>query len=42
MLRRLLRKQLDVLEEGRDPAGVFFDPATPPVKFSAGSWMEPS
>jgi hypothetical protein len=42
MLRRLLRKQLNVLEEGWDPAGVFFDPATPPVKFSAGSWMEPS
>jgi nitrite reductase/ring-hydroxylating ferredoxin subunit len=40
MLRRLLQKQLDALKEGRDPAGVFFDPATPPVKFSAGNWME--
>ena len=40
MLRRLLQKQLDAVREGRDPAGVFFDPATPPVKFSAGNWME--
>jgi nitrite reductase/ring-hydroxylating ferredoxin subunit len=40
MLRRLLQKQLDAVKEGRDPAGVFFDPATPPVKFSAGNWME--
>jgi nitrite reductase/ring-hydroxylating ferredoxin subunit len=40
MLRRLLQKQLDAVQEGRDPAGVFFDPATPPVKFSAGNWME--
>jgi hypothetical protein len=40
MLRRLLQKQLDAVKEGRDPAGVFFDPATPPVTFSAGNWME--
>lgn len=40
MLRRLLLKQLDAVKEGRDPAGVSFDPATPPVKFSAGNWIE--
>ncbi|HEX2545685.1 MAG TPA: Rieske 2Fe-2S domain-containing protein [Ramlibacter sp.] len=40
MLRRLLHKQLDALREGRDPAGVFFDPGTPPVRFSAGNWIE--
>lgn len=41
MLRRLLMKQLEAVKEGRDPAGVSFDPATPPVRFSAGNWMEP-
>ncbi len=40
MLRRLLKKQLDILQEGGDPAGVFFDPATPPIAFSSGNWME--
>jgi nitrite reductase/ring-hydroxylating ferredoxin subunit len=40
MLRRLLQKQLDAIQEGRDPAGVQFDPAAPPVRFSAGNWME--
>lgn len=40
MLRRLLQQQLEAVREGRDPAGVFFDPETPPVKFSAGNWME--
>jgi nitrite reductase/ring-hydroxylating ferredoxin subunit len=40
MLRRLLLRQLDAVREGRDPAGVSFDPAAPPVKFSAGNWIE--
>lgn len=40
MLRRLLLKQLEAVKEGRNPAGVFFDPETPPVRFSAGNWME--
>jgi hypothetical protein len=40
MLRRLLQKQLDALQEGRDPAGVSFDPATPPVRFTSGNWIE--
>jgi hypothetical protein len=40
MLRRLLQKQLEAVQEGRDPAGVCFDPEAPAVKFSAGNWME--
>jgi hypothetical protein len=39
MLRRLLQAQLDALKQGRDPAGVSFDPAAPPVHFSAGNWL---
>lgn len=40
MLRRLLAKQLEAVKEGRDPAGVSFDPDAPPVKFTAGNWIE--
>ncbi len=40
MLRRLLEAQLKALAEGRDPAGTFFDPATPPVRFQAGNWLQ--
>jgi phenylpropionate dioxygenase-like ring-hydroxylating dioxygenase large terminal subunit len=40
MLRRLLQKQLDAVNEGRDPAGVSFDPETPPVRFSSGNWID--
>jgi nitrite reductase/ring-hydroxylating ferredoxin subunit len=40
MLRRLLQKQLEVVQAGGDPAGVAFDPDAPPVKFSAGNWIE--
>ncbi len=39
MLRRLLQEQLQALAEGRDPAGVSFDPDTAPVVFSAGNWL---
>ena len=39
MLRRLLEAQLAALREGRDPAGVSFDPAAPPVKFEAGNFI---
>jgi phenylpropionate dioxygenase-like ring-hydroxylating dioxygenase large terminal subunit len=39
MLRRLLQRQLDALAEGRDPAGVCFDPASPPVVFEAGNYI---
>lgn len=39
MLRRLLREQLQALEEGRDPAGVSFDPNAAPVQFTAGNFL---
>jgi nitrite reductase/ring-hydroxylating ferredoxin subunit len=39
MLRRLLQAQLQALAEGRDPAGVNFDPEAPPVVFTAGNWL---
>jgi hypothetical protein len=39
MLRRLLQRQLDAVAAGNDPAGVSFDPATPPVKFEAGNYI---
>ncbi|MBL8333604.1 MAG: Rieske 2Fe-2S domain-containing protein [Rubrivivax sp.] len=39
LLRKLLRQQLAALREGRDPAGVHFDPEAPPVVFSAGNWL---
>ena len=38
MLRRLLQAQLQAVAEGRDPAGVSFDPEAPPVVFTAGNW----
>jgi nitrite reductase/ring-hydroxylating ferredoxin subunit len=39
-LRRLLEQQLKALREGKDPAGVNFDPDAPPVHFSAGNFLE--
>jgi hypothetical protein len=39
MLRRLLQRQLDAVAAGSDPAGVSFDPATPPVVFEAGNYI---
>ena len=39
MLRRLLQSQLDALADGRDPAGVSFDPDCPPVHFAAGNFL---
>lgn len=39
MLRRLLRDQLKAVEEGRDPAGVSFDPDAAPVQFTAGNFL---
>ena len=41
MLRRLLQRQLDAVAVGRDPAGVSFDPAAPPVMFEAGNYIIP-
>lgn len=40
MLRRLLKKQLKAMAEGKDPAGVSFDVSGPPVHFSAGNFLE--
>ncbi|OYU81021.1 MAG: phenoxybenzoate dioxygenase [Burkholderiales bacterium PBB5] len=40
LLRKLLRKQLDAIAEGRDPAGVSFDPNAPPVHFTAGNFVQ--
>jgi nitrite reductase/ring-hydroxylating ferredoxin subunit len=40
MLRRLLQKQLDAIREGKDPAGVSFDPDVLPVSYSAGNFLE--
>ena len=39
MIRRLLRRQLRALAEGRDPAGISFDPATAPITFEAGNYI---
>lgn len=40
MLRRFLQKQLELIQQGKDPAGVSFNPATPPVVFDAGNFLE--
>jgi nitrite reductase/ring-hydroxylating ferredoxin subunit len=40
MLRRVLRRQLERVAAGEDPAGVGFDPDAPPVRFEAGNWIE--
>jgi nitrite reductase/ring-hydroxylating ferredoxin subunit len=39
-LRRLLKKQLQRIADGLDPAGVSFDSDAKPVKFSAGNFLE--
>jgi phenylpropionate dioxygenase-like ring-hydroxylating dioxygenase large terminal subunit len=39
MLRRFFMKQLDAMKEGKDPAGVSFDPDAPPVKLEAGNFL---
>ena len=39
MIRRLLRRQVPAVAEGRDPAGVGFDPAVPAVVFEAGNYI---
>ena len=37
LLRRLMQRQLDEIAEGRDPVGVSFDPAAPPIVFEAAN-----
>jgi nitrite reductase/ring-hydroxylating ferredoxin subunit len=39
-LRRLLEAQLTAISEGKDPAGVSFDAKAPPVKFTAGNYLQ--
>ena len=39
LVRRQLKLQLDALAECRDPIGVSFDPAAPPVAFEAGNFL---
>jgi nitrite reductase/ring-hydroxylating ferredoxin subunit len=40
MLRRFLQEQVGRVQRGEDPAGVSFDPETPPVVFDAGNYLE--
>lgn len=42
MLRRLMRKQIRVVQEGGDPIGVSFDPDQPPIKVGSGNFFRPS
>ena len=39
MIRRMLSDQLEALAAGRDPIGVSFDQASPPVEFEAGNFI---
>jgi phenylpropionate dioxygenase-like ring-hydroxylating dioxygenase large terminal subunit len=39
-LRRLLEAQLTAMAEGKNPAGISFDPNAPPVKFAAGNYLQ--
>jgi hypothetical protein len=39
LVRRQLKLQLDALADGRDPIGVSFDPAAPPVSLEAGNFL---
>lgn len=40
MLRRLLRQQIRIVQEGGDPAGVFFDQSQAEIKVTAGNFFE--
>jgi len=39
MLRRLLKRQVEAVAEGKDPIGVSFDAKAPPIRFEAGNWV---
>ncbi len=39
IMRRMLQEQLNSVAEGRDPIGVSFDPAAPPIVFEAGNYI---
>ncbi|MDT2023973.1 aromatic ring-hydroxylating dioxygenase subunit alpha [Methylocella sp. CPCC 101449] len=40
MLRRLLKQQIKIVEEGGDPLGVIYDPAQQVMKVSAGNFFK--
>jgi hypothetical protein len=40
MLRRLLRRQVRAVTEGRDPVGLSFDPNASPVVFEASNQIQ--
>jgi hypothetical protein len=40
MMRRVLRRQLEALAEGRDPIGVSFDEEAPAVRLEAGNFLD--
>jgi nitrite reductase/ring-hydroxylating ferredoxin subunit len=40
MVRRLLRRQLEALAEGRDPLGIGFDEHAPPTALEAGNFLQ--
>ncbi|MBT7957639.1 MAG: aromatic ring-hydroxylating dioxygenase subunit alpha [Rhodospirillaceae bacterium] len=39
MLRRFLKKQVDAVAAGKDPAGVSFDENAPPIELEAGNFV---
>jgi phenylpropionate dioxygenase-like ring-hydroxylating dioxygenase large terminal subunit len=39
MIRRLLQEQVEAVAQGRDPVGISFDPAAPPVVLEAGNYV---
>jgi phenylpropionate dioxygenase-like ring-hydroxylating dioxygenase large terminal subunit len=39
MVRRMLKRQLDAMAEGRDPAGIVRDADAPPIVFEAGNFL---
>jgi len=39
MLRRLLKRQVEAVAAGRDPAGVSFEETAPPIRFEAGNFI---
>jgi phenylpropionate dioxygenase-like ring-hydroxylating dioxygenase large terminal subunit len=42
MLRRLMRKQIRLVQEGGDPLGVSFDPDAPPTEVGSGNFFRPA
>jgi phenylpropionate dioxygenase-like ring-hydroxylating dioxygenase large terminal subunit len=39
MLRRVLKRQVEAVAEGKDPMGVSFDQNAAPIGFDAGNWV---